>query len=228
VALAGDGSIFPARSALPTGPSRLCICRSFRLYDVYGYLNLVTWHRIINRVVSSKCHPYANDFDRSYTLASFKLISIYSLPIMPTERATIVSSPSLHVYQSPYHDPLLLFITLDPKTLCMLNVTHLSPRKPLPFPRDEGVVVEMTRRMRLDDDDDDDDDGNDNGRSDRQNNNHAPPRIGGWTIGIGGNGQARSSDENDKLEACAMGLEGRIIVGVGSRGTVWLWTKGKL
>jgi hypothetical protein len=47
----------------------------------------------------------------------------------------------------------------------------------------------------------------------------------GWRIGINDSGQVQDSNESDRLEACVMGMEGRVIVGVGSRGTVWLWTR---
>jgi polycomb protein EED len=143
---------------------------------------------------------------------------MYSLPIIPTENATVSTSPGLHVYQSPYHDPLVLYVNLESNAICILNVAHFSPRKTPPFPCDAENIMELTKKMRLDDNDDD------NGGIEWMSNSNKPPQVSGWNIEISDSRQVNEGPNDDKLEACAMGLEGKVIVGVGSRGTVWLWT----
>lgn len=99
----------------------------------------------------------------------------------------------------------------------MLNVTQLSPRKPPPFPIDEDVVA-MTKKMRLVDDEDEEP----NFFSKRSD----LPTISGWEVeteGVGQTGDTNLNSEPDTLEACAMGMDGRVIVGVGSQDTIWIW-----
>jgi polycomb protein EED len=143
---------------------------------------------------------------------------MYSLPIIATEHPNVPVSPKLHVYQSPYNDPLLLFVMLKSDKIQMMNVVHLAARKPPPFPIDDEVT-EMTKRMRLADDDDEGDDLKDffRGHTDL-------PFIGGWDIDAGiRTGDTDPNFKKDDIEACAMGMDGRVIVGVGSAGTIWVW-----
>ena len=156
---------------------------------------------------------------------------MYSLPIIKTEYAWIPMSPHLHVYQSPHHDPLILFTMMKSGKITMMNVTHFSPRKPPPFPLDQDVVA-MTQKLRLDDDVAESGPGhNDTSGTGDEDETHLQvdedpsfrprsdlPRINGWDI------EAPPTDslEND-LEICAMGMGGRLLIGVGTKGTIWVW-----
>jgi len=48
-----------------------------------------------------------------------------------------------------------------------------------------------------------------------------PPPIEGWEIAL-----ERPEDSEEKLMDCAMGCDGEVIVGVGSKGSVWVWRHG--
>lgn len=102
----------------------------------------------------------------------------------------------------------------------MLNVIHLPPRKAQPFPPDEDAVdVMMAKKMRLDDD------GEGPDGTAREQNKH--PAIEGWDISIGptevSDAGGVDSTMEETIEGCAMGMSGEIIVGVGSKGTIWIW-----
>jgi len=186
----------------------------------------------------------ASDYQES---SSYKLLSMYSLPIIKTEYPYFPVSPHLHVYQSPYHDPLILFTAMNSGKITMMNVTHFEPRKPPPFPLDEDVV-EMTQRLRLEDDvvqtrRDRDDNGDDNVVRTRRNGNDngddleggsnwqmdgdpafrtsALACIRGWEIIVPTTGNAGTVQGD--LEICAMGMGGRLLVGVGTKGTISIW-----
>jgi hypothetical protein len=104
----------------------------------------------------------------------------------------------------------------------MLNVTHLAPRKRPPFPWDEEVMVEMAKRMRLAEERDEDD--GERGPKISE----GPPTLMGWEIRIDADVNAIGDAADEKLEACAMGMGGKTIVGLGSRGSMWTWTARSL
>jgi len=154
--------------------------------------------------------------------ASFKLISVSALPILQTEHPNVPLSPSLRVYQAPFHDPLVLLSCFDTNTIRMLNITHLTPRKPKPSPPppdEHAAMVEMTERLRLTEGREEEVEGVGGGGD--------IPKITGWDIVINDDdsGEARSESETEKLQACEMGLDGHVIVGVGSKGTIWIWSR---
>jgi hypothetical protein len=54
------------------------------------------------------------------------------------------------------------------------------------------------------------------------------PPISGWDIDERNDGPVMPGHEESQnnaigVEACAMGMGGRLLVGVGSRGTIWIW-----
>ncbi|KAF9481000.1 hypothetical protein BDN70DRAFT_931236 [Pholiota conissans] len=92
---------------------------------------------------------------------------------------------------------------------------------------DEATVKdgedEDTEKGEEDDDDDEDEEGFQEITDfiNRRPNIEVPPIQVGWSIGLEqGTGQR---DEGQRMMACAMGVGGRIIVGVGTKGTVWVW-----
>jgi hypothetical protein len=54
------------------------------------------------------------------------------------------------------------------------------------------------------------------------------PKITTWDITVDGETDGETDPEDgseaEKVEACEMGLDGNVIVGVGSKGTVWVWS----
>jgi hypothetical protein len=100
----------------------------------------------------------------------------------------------------------------------MLNLTFLAPRKRPPFPWDEDAIVEMAKRMRLADED-----SNDEERSPKTSK--GPPKLAGWEIKIDTGIKATEDATEEKLESCAMGMGGGTIVGLGSLGSMWIWTE---
>jgi len=142
----------------------------------------------------------ASDYQES---ASFKLISIYSLPM---------DTSNLHVYHSLTHDPIVIFPFAD--RIRMVNVKHLSPRfssGPPPFPLDEDDMVESMKRARLNDEDDEDD-------NVTVVNLPVPLVPAEWEIKAG-------MELSEDIVICTMGIGGSVIVGAGAKGTVWMWKK---
>jgi len=87
-------------------------------------------------------------------------------------------------------------------------------------------MVELTKKMRLVDEGDEGDEGDTVENKNFFVGHSDLPMISGWELDAGGDGQANQSDlnsGNESVDACAMGVGGRIVVGVGSRGTIWIW-----
>jgi polycomb protein EED len=97
----------------------------------------------------------------------------------------------------------------------MVNVIHLRPRKPPPFPLDsEGERLANTaEQMHLDE------------QSGVARIEDSPP-IPTWEIKtITPNNTAQTDDLSETLMACAMGMGGQIIVAVGAKGSIWIWNE---
>jgi len=144
------------------------------------------------------------------SLASFKTISTFSFP----ETATQYVTPNLHVYQSPTHDPIVLFAYPNSTLISMLNVIHLRPRKPPPFPLyAEGEhLAETTERVHL---------GDQGGSATIE----VSPLISRWELRTvtSSNTPLQTDGLAETLMACAMGMGGQVIAAVGTRGSVWIW-----
>ncbi|KAF8971377.1 WD40-repeat-containing domain protein [Flammula alnicola] len=198
----------------------------------------------------------SSDYQES---SSFNIISIHAFP--PVSSPFV--APNLSLFQSPTHDPLILFVYPKAFSFSMLNASHMSARAPPPFPReaqqllqnntdpadppqnaaaaadaaDSAALASATaEHLHLSgggDEDDVDVDEDEEARRGEQEaeeeerisgfvNRRAeivPPGIVGWTIGV------EDEDEEDGrgLMSCAMGLGGRVVVGVGMKGSVWVW-----
>ena len=144
------------------------------------------------------------------SLASFKTISTISFPESATQHIT----PNLHVYQSPTHDPIVLFTHPNSTSVSIFNVIHLQPRKPPSFPldSDKGDLAETTERMHL---------------HSRRGSIEVVPLISSWEIRTvcSGNTSVQTDSLPDTLMACSMGMDGQTIVAVGVRGSVWIWNE---
>jgi polycomb protein EED len=125
------------------------------------------------------------------------------LPISPTPHEHVKHSPHVHVYGSPIHDPVAFFCNPTCKVVRIVNLAKLLPHKVAPFP-EEAEMLEMAQRLTLD------------GSADAEEKDEEQQP--GWNIAV-----SRDMDDDERIEACAMGLGGAVIVGVGSRGSIWVW-----
>lgn len=105
----------------------------------------------------------------------------------------------------------------------MLNLSHLEPRKPPTFPPDivEKEVDEITaqtKRTRLSE-------GPDEPTSVVRRPVDGPQKISGWELKLSEYPRVpdRPDTAGETLACCAMGDGGSFIVGLGSRGSIWLW-----
>ena len=166
--------------------------------------------------------------DGSLFPASFKLISINAFPETPSQYQAF----NVSLFHSSIHDPLVLSVFPNSQSFCITNASHLPPRKPPIFPLDvqepETIgseeddtgrqLADTAEQMHL---------GTYTRNEELERNTQADdvarledklPLLKGWQINI--------EDEEDtagKLITCAMGLGGRVIVGVGTNGSLWVW-----
>ena len=158
----------------------------------------------------------------------------------------------MSLFQSLTHDPLLMCVYPGARDFLMVNLIHLSPKKRPPFPLDlkeQGNVkvgmalANATQGLHISGDDGlgsgsavpdvIEDDGNEYADVDRttsydQEINTTPVLNGreeverhlltGWKVELDG-----GMDGDKTLMHCAMGIGGRVIIGVGSKGTLWVW-----
>lgn len=152
---------------------------------------------------------------------SFKILSCYSLPM---------HTPNIHVYRTITHDPIVV-VPLG-NTARILNVTHFKAREPPEFPLSELEVVELTKRMRLSNDDDDDDEEEERAeekrRGKKQSKLPAPilklPKslldsVTGWELPF----PKTDAPAEMEIQSCEVACDGRVIVGVGIKGTMVIW-----
>ncbi|THH16816.1 hypothetical protein EW146_g3895 [Bondarzewia mesenterica] len=138
--------------------------------------------------------------------ASFKILSSVSLPYPPPSFRLSIYRSVDPVTGLNVDDPLILLPLSN--TLRIINVCHLSPREPPPFPLDEPEVVMMTKRMRLEEPD----------QEEREDLGTWQEDL-GWKIVLGAPGE----QEVEEIEAANMGLDGRVIAAVGRKGSLWIW-----
>lgn len=205
------------------------------------------------------------------SLASFKLISTHAFP--PQHNHII--APTLGVFHSPTHDPLITFVYPNAPHFTMLNPVHMKPRQvpdfPYPelnrYPADgptEGGGGDGEGEEERDQEPEEEDDGDDappNPRLDkgkgkeketvpwnsdysakfvphdgdkpevisepiRRRVGATPPPIEGWRVELredNSNQQAGSESERRRLMNVAVTGGGRMIVGVGTQGSIWVW-----
>ncbi|CAL1695645.1 unnamed protein product [Somion occarium] len=138
---------------------------------------------------------------------SFKIISCYSLPMNVLK---------LRVYRSLAHDPIIVIPMGN--TVRILNVMHFKGREPPAFPTNDEMV-ELTKRMRLSVPEGDGD--NENGNRIPQPDAR-PPRplletVKGWELPLS------QTDGPIDIQNCEVACQGRVIVGVGIKGTMVVW-----
>lgn len=171
-------------------------------------------------------HGCSSDYQES---ASFKLISINAFPETPSQYQAF----NVSLFHSSTHDPLIVSVLPDSQSFYITNASHLPPRKPPPFPLDvqeptligyeEDELVNTAERMHLGVQPytrDEELERIVKATSEVGNDTEAAklPMLKGWQIDTG-DGENTAS----KLITCAMGLGGRVIVGVGTSGSLWVW-----
>ncbi|KIM48256.1 hypothetical protein M413DRAFT_61975 [Hebeloma cylindrosporum] len=165
--------------------------------------------------------------------SSFKIISIHSFPTTPSQHIV----PNLSLFQTPEHDPLIFFVYPGARSFSFTNASLMSPREHPPIP---AAVAKLKKKPPQDDEDGTDlaeaaermnisggNAGEDNepqpstGVKNTRPPDFVPPPIIGWGIAL-----RDPEDSEEKLMNCAMGCNGEVIVGVGSKGSVWVWGRG--
>ena len=129
----------------------------------------------------------------------------------------------MSLFHSSTHDPLILSVFPNSQSFCITNASHLPPRKPPPFPLDvqedeTGQLADTAEQMHL---------GTQRGveRNVDASDVARPeaedaklPLLKGWRIDTDS-----GEDTASKLITCAMGLGGRVIIGVGANKSLWVW-----
>lgn len=137
----------------------------------------------------------------------------------------------MSVFHSSTHDPLILSVCPNSQSFCITNASRLPPRKPPPFPLD---VQEPNKPIGYEEDDTNQladtaeqmhlsvqrypRDEELERTSDQLDNDTLPPLLKGWRIDA-----EDGEDSANKLITCAMGLGGRVILGVGTNKSLWVW-----
>lgn len=162
-------------------------------------------------------------------------------------------TPNLKLSQSDYHDPMISIVYPGDSAACIFNVACMSPRSIPPFPaavekllqdpatntdplskaakklninRDDSQPPneDRNREEGSDEEEDEDDDDVDEVPEPRDNSLSQRPEtscpvIAGRLLFIDG-----AADSQARLMDCEMGMGGRMVVGVGTEGCVWVWT----
>ncbi|KAG7450573.1 WD40 repeat-like protein [Guyanagaster necrorhizus] len=152
----------------------------------------------------------ASDYQQS---ASFKILSVYSI----TECLELYNPPRLSIFRSEKHSPFVLFTRPKSNTITMYNVSHFDPRNVPPYTWDEDEVAELTERMQLTDED-----------VIARRVKEQPPGPEGWEVMLQECNRTVPGVVNDMKEtlvSCSMGFGGRVIVGTGSLGSIWIWRR---
>ncbi|KAK0464872.1 uncharacterized protein EV420DRAFT_925852 [Desarmillaria tabescens] len=153
----------------------------------------------------------ASDYQQS---ASFKILSVYSI----TECVDSYNPPRLSVFRSEKHCPIILFTRPNSNTITLYNVAHFEARSVPPFTSDVDDVAELTERMQLTED------------VIARLVEEQKPSPRGWEIMLQAQDRTfpRVADNvKETLVSCSMGFGGRVIVGTGSLGSIWIWRRGK-
>ena len=143
---------------------------------------------------------------------------------------------NVSLFHSSTHDPLILSVLPNSQSFYITNASHLPARKPPPFPLDvqetkptgyeeddAGQLAGAAERMHLgvqhytrDEELEGSTKANDVARLDTEETKL--PLLKGWQIDT-----EEGEDAASKLINCAMGLGGRVIVGVGTNKSLWVW-----
>ncbi|KAK0506374.1 WD40-repeat-containing domain protein [Armillaria luteobubalina] len=183
---------------------------------------IVLWHWLgLNRFFPATKPPdqevlrgCASDYQQS---ASFKILSVYSI----TDCLDSYNPPRLSVFRSEKRCPIILFTRPTSNTITLYSVANFSPRSVPPYPWDPNDVAELadSERMQLTDEE-----------VIAHHVKKQKPGPPGWEIVL----QERNrtfpgvaDDVKETMVSCSMGFGGRVIVGTGSLGSIWIWRRSK-
>ena len=147
-------------------------------------------------------HLLRSDVLRRF-LASFTVIASIPLPYYP-------HTPHLRVFGDVYHDHIILIA--HQKTIRLLNTLHMPVVETTEFPANQGLFpTDFIPETRL--------------RAERkvddkwlEDNDWV--RGLGWCISL-----APRFVVDERINAVDMGLDGEMIIAVGSKGSTWIWMK---
>ena len=126
------------------------------------------------------------------------------------------------------------------KTIRVVNITDFGPRKPPPFPL-EDELIEQTRRLSILNDTPEERGETEEGEgapkdSELPHGNpipiSAPPdalfqSIDGWEVKVAHTESITNTSLPD-IENCEMAFDGKVILGVGKKGTLYMWKLGQV
>jgi hypothetical protein len=178
-------------------------------------------------------------------LASFKFVSAYSYPEAPTQYIT----PSTTLFQSPWHDPVVLWNVPSDNHFHITNLALLKPRKmpsfnkAFPFVNEveaEGTagLAAVTEHLYIDDGEPEKGDEAEDLPSVPEEGAEAKPKKPpvvttsvrlefapyvpsplqemSWRVEL-------PPEDKGKLNCVAMACGGRLVIGVGMKGSIWVW-----
>ncbi|KAH9486992.1 hypothetical protein JR316_0001058 [Psilocybe cubensis] len=182
-----------------------------------------------------------------YESGSYKVIAVHRFD----DTQDHYTAPSLSVYQSHTHGPLISYVVPGDTKVNLVPVEQLEPRQHPAFSRetterllgDSAVAVgggvslaDIAGRMQLGGDAshreglaeeeeqearfEDEANGGQSREGVRGSDGRVAPRIDSWTVSME---TSKSRLAGETLNSCAVGLEGELIVGVGTKGGVWVW-----
>lgn len=137
-------------------------------------------------------------------------------------------TPNIYVYRTLMHDPIVV-VPLG-HTARIFNVTHFKAREPPAFPvAEEPEMVDLTERMRLSYGGDDEVE-DEEARLRRMRRHKLPqpkvkpPRsllenVPSWELPF----PQTDAPAEMEIQSCEVACDGRVIVGVGIKGTMVIW-----
>lgn len=175
---------------------------------------------IMQEVSQSVLRGCASDYQES---SSFKILTVYSLGAVKDQHQP---PHVLHLFQSQHHDPVSLTTLPNSNQVLVTNIASLKPRKMPTFSEalpdlqlrdtlmknDAEILSALAEEMRISD-----------GEVKRTLHRPAfvPAPLPGWTLEL-----PQDPGEIDRrLNCAAIARDGRLIVGVGTHSTIWIWRR---
>jgi hypothetical protein len=134
------------------------------------------------------------------------MLSLHAFPNVRSQLATA----TVNVFLNPSFDPLAFIVCPDATQAIAINVAQLQPRSPAAFPGIDDILQDLAKIP-----------------SSQQFGAYGlEPRaaptesLGGWCL-------SAEIEGEERLLACNLGCDGKVLVGVGSCGTIWIWVAQK-
>jgi polycomb protein EED len=141
----------------------------------------------------------------SNILASFKIISALSFPQVPNQ----LVAHSMKIFVTTSGHPLAVLSCPHFDVITILNLSQMPLLKPPPFSAPITTLSDQARQINLTEE-----------KALTGQSIRVIPRLSGWDLQV-----PISNGEKGNLgvTVCGMGMGGKLIVGVGSDGRLWVW-----